>query len=116
MIRKARCVRRHLRVHRTGNVTLRGGAQSGRPAAAGHLRASGAADGDQRKCDPGSAERGTATLGEAMVKLVGDDGKVVERVVQLGDAIKDQWVVTGGLKAGEAGSSKVAAKCPPGRR
>ncbi|MFT4199016.1 MAG: efflux RND transporter periplasmic adaptor subunit [Pseudoxanthomonas sp.] len=53
------------------------------------------------------------TKGEAVVKLVGDDGKVVERVVQVGDAIKDQWVVTSGLKAGEKlivdGGSKVSA-------
>jgi multidrug efflux system membrane fusion protein len=53
------------------------------------------------------------TKGEATVKLVGDDGKVVERVVQVGDAIKDQWVVTSGLKAGEKlivdGASKVSA-------
>jgi multidrug efflux system membrane fusion protein len=53
------------------------------------------------------------TKGEATVKLVGDDGKVVERVVQVGDAIKDQWVVTSGLKAGEKlivdGGSKVSA-------
>ncbi|WP_434031819.1 efflux RND transporter periplasmic adaptor subunit [[Pseudomonas] boreopolis] len=53
------------------------------------------------------------TKGEATVKLVGDDGKVVERVVQTGDAIKDQWVVTSGLKAGEKlivdGGSKVSA-------
>src|SRR3546814_8327309 len=50
---------------------------------------------------------------EATVKLVGDDGKVVERVIQVGDAIKDQWIVTGGLKAGEKliveGGSKTAA-------
>lgn len=56
------------------------------------------------------------TKGEATVKLVGDDGKVVERLVQLGDAIKDQWVVTGGLKAGERliveGGSKVSAGQP----
>lgn len=53
------------------------------------------------------------TKGEATVKLVGDDGNVAERVLQLGDAIKDQWVVTGGLKAGERliieGGSKVSA-------
>ncbi|MFT4255588.1 MAG: efflux RND transporter periplasmic adaptor subunit, partial [Pseudoxanthomonas sp.] len=53
------------------------------------------------------------TKGEATVKLVGDDGKVVERVIEVGDAIKDQWVVTGGLKAGEKliveGGSKVSA-------
>ncbi|MFT4190274.1 MAG: efflux RND transporter periplasmic adaptor subunit [Comamonas sp.] len=53
------------------------------------------------------------TRGEAVVKLVGDDGKVAERVVQAGDAVKDQWVITSGLTAGErlivSGGSKVAA-------
>lgn len=41
------------------------------------------------------------TKGQATVKLVGSDNKVAERVVQTGDAIRDQWVVTGGLKNGE---------------
>jgi membrane fusion protein, multidrug efflux system len=53
------------------------------------------------------------TKGEAMVKLVASDGKVEERVIQTGDAIKDQWVVTSGLKAGEqlivSGASKASA-------
>ncbi|MCY1168194.1 Multidrug efflux pump subunit AcrA [compost metagenome] len=53
------------------------------------------------------------TKGEATVKLVGDDDKVVERTIEVGDAIKDQWVVTGGLRAGEKlivdGASKVGA-------
>ncbi|SEM26545.1 membrane fusion protein, multidrug efflux system [Pseudoxanthomonas sp. GM95] len=53
------------------------------------------------------------TKGEATVKLVGADKKIVERVVQTGSAMKDQWVVTGGLKAGEQlvveGGSKVSA-------
>lgn len=53
------------------------------------------------------------TKGEAVVKLVGNDGKVVERVIQVGDAVKDQWVVTGGLSRGEqlivAGGARVAA-------
>lgn len=53
------------------------------------------------------------TKGEATVKLVGSDGKVIERVIQAGQAQKDQWVVTGGLKAGEKliidGASKVSA-------
>lgn len=51
--------------------------------------------------------------GEAVVKLVGDDNKIIERVVQTGNAIKDQWVVTSGLQAGERlvvdGGSKVMA-------
>ncbi|GGP28135.1 MexX family efflux pump subunit [Silvimonas amylolytica] len=41
------------------------------------------------------------TRGEATLKLVGADGKVIERVVQTGDAQKDQWVITRGLQAGE---------------
>jgi len=53
------------------------------------------------------------TKGEAVVKLVGDDNKIIERVVQTGNAIKDQWVVTSGLQAGERlvvdGGSKVMA-------
>ncbi len=53
------------------------------------------------------------TKGEATVLLVGDDGKVVQRTVQAGEAIKDQWVITSGLKAGDKliveGGSKVAA-------
>jgi len=52
------------------------------------------------------------TRGEATVLLVGDDGKVAQRVVQTDAAIKDKWVVGAGLKAGEklivAGGSKVA--------
>lgn len=53
------------------------------------------------------------TKGEAVVKLVGDDNKIVERIVQTGNATKDQWVVTSGLQAGERlvidGGSKVMA-------
>ena len=41
------------------------------------------------------------TRGEPVVKLVAADGKVEERLIQTGDAIKDQWVVTSGLKEGE---------------
>lgn len=56
------------------------------------------------------------TKGEATVKLAGDDGKVIERVVQLGDAIKDQWLVTAGLQAGDKliveGGSRVSAGQP----
>ena len=51
------------------------------------------------------------TKGEPVVKLVGADGKVEERQIQTGDAIKDQWVVSSGLKEGEqliiSGASKV---------
>jgi multidrug efflux system membrane fusion protein len=53
------------------------------------------------------------TRGEAMVKLVGDGDKVIERIVRLGDALRDQWIVSGGLEAGERliveGGSKAAA-------
>ncbi|QIL79702.1 efflux RND transporter periplasmic adaptor subunit [Diaphorobacter sp. HDW4A] len=41
------------------------------------------------------------TKGEPVVKLVGESGKVEERLIQTGDAINDQWVVTSGLKEGE---------------
>lgn len=41
------------------------------------------------------------TRGEAVVKLVGDDNKVEERVIGVADTDGDQWIVTGGLKAGE---------------
>ncbi len=53
------------------------------------------------------------TKGKATVLLVGDDGKVEQRVVQAAAALKDQWVVSAGLKAGEKlivqGGSKVSA-------
>lgn len=52
------------------------------------------------------------TKGEATVKLVDADNKVVERVVKTGDAINDQWVIVSGLTAGEQliveGGSKVS--------
>ncbi|PZU27687.1 MAG: efflux transporter periplasmic adaptor subunit [Stenotrophomonas sp.] len=41
------------------------------------------------------------TKGEATVKLVDVDGKVVEQVVTLGDAVGNQWMVSAGLKAGQ---------------
>ena len=56
------------------------------------------------------------TKGEATVKLVGADGKVVERLIQLGDAIKDLWVVTGGLKAGEKLIIEGGSKATPGQQ
>jgi len=53
---------------------------------------------------------GRNNKGEATVLLVDAAGKVELRIIQVGDAIKDQWVVTGGLKAGDhliiAGGSK----------
>lgn len=53
------------------------------------------------------------TKGEATVLLVGTDGKVEQRVVQADAALKDQWVVSAGLKAGEKlivqGGSTVSA-------
>ncbi|KAB7764312.1 efflux RND transporter periplasmic adaptor subunit [Xanthomonas maliensis] len=53
------------------------------------------------------------TKGEAVVKLVGSKGKVEERVIQTGEAVKDQWIVTSGLKVGErlivSGASKANA-------
>lgn len=53
------------------------------------------------------------TRGEAVVKLVGEGDKLIERVVQVGEALQDQWVVTGGLQAGDRlvveGGSKAAS-------
>jgi len=39
--------------------------------------------------------------GVATVLVVGVDGKVALRVVKIGQAVGNKWVVTGGLKAGE---------------
>ncbi|TBU77966.1 efflux transporter periplasmic adaptor subunit [Pseudomonas daroniae] len=56
---------------------------------------------------------GRNTRGEATVKLVGDDGRLIERMVQTGDAQKDQWIISAGLQPGEQlvveGGSKVQA-------
>lgn len=56
---------------------------------------------------------GRNTRGEAQVKLVDGDGKVIERVIQTSAARGNQWVVSGGLQAGEQliteGGSKVGA-------
>jgi membrane fusion protein, multidrug efflux system len=41
------------------------------------------------------------THGDATVLVVGDGNKAELRVVQTGPAVDDEWVVTGGLKAGE---------------
>ena len=52
------------------------------------------------------------TRGEAVVKLVDDQGKVEERVIGVTDTNGDQWIVTSGLKAGEKliveGASRVS--------
>ncbi|EXS21005.1 efflux transporter, RND family, MFP subunit [Acinetobacter baumannii 573719] len=51
--------------------------------------------------------------GDPVVKLVGNDNKVVERVIQTAETKGNQWVVTAGLKAGEKliveGASTVSA-------
>lgn len=51
--------------------------------------------------------------GDPVVKLVGVDNKVVERVIQTAETKGNQWVVTAGLKAGEKliveGASTVSA-------
>ncbi|RMX07723.1 efflux RND transporter periplasmic adaptor subunit [Corticibacter populi] len=53
------------------------------------------------------------TKGEATVLLVGTDDKVEQRVIVLGDARADQWLVGSGLQAGErlivAGGSAASA-------
>jgi len=55
---------------------------------------------------------GRNNKGEATVLLVAAGDKVEQRIIQVGDAIKDQWVVNSGLKAGDrlivAGGSKVS--------
>lgn len=56
------------------------------------------------------------TKGEPVVKLVGQDGKVEERRIETGDAIKDQWVVTNGLKAGEQLITSGATKLRGGQQ
>ncbi|WP_131187734.1 efflux RND transporter periplasmic adaptor subunit [Stutzerimonas kirkiae] len=54
---------------------------------------------------------GRNTRGEATVRLVGDDGRLIERTVRTSGAQQDQWVITAGLQAGEQlvveGGSKV---------
>lgn len=51
------------------------------------------------------------TRGEATVQLVDDDNQLSQRVIQLGDALGDQWIVLSGLQAGErlviAGGSRL---------
>ncbi|NKF23515.1 efflux RND transporter periplasmic adaptor subunit [Solimonas sp. C16B3] len=51
------------------------------------------------------------TKGQATVLVVGSDGKVEQRVIDADRAIKDQWLVDSGLKAGDKlivrGGSKV---------
>ncbi|MGO3742833.1 efflux RND transporter periplasmic adaptor subunit [Kerstersia sp.] len=51
------------------------------------------------------------TRGEATVQLVDDNQQISQRVIQLGDALGDQWVVLSGLQAGErlviAGGSRL---------
>lgn len=53
------------------------------------------------------------TKGEATVLVVGSDGKVEQRVIEVGSALGSQWVVNSGLQAGEqlvvAGGSTVRA-------
>ncbi len=39
--------------------------------------------------------------GNALVFVIGDDGKVTQRALQATQAVGDQWIVDGGLKAGE---------------
>ncbi|MFC3902516.1 membrane fusion protein, multidrug efflux system [Acinetobacter marinus] len=51
--------------------------------------------------------------GDPVVKLVGKDGKVEERVIDTTDTLDNQWIVNGGLKQGEKliieGASTVSA-------
>ena len=48
------------------------------------------------------SRRSSATTAGASVMTVGADGKVAPRPIKTGSAQGDQWIVTDGLKAGEA--------------
>jgi membrane fusion protein (multidrug efflux system) len=52
--------------------------------------------------------------GIATVMVVGADGKVEARVIKLGQAVGDKWVVTDGLKAGEQVVVEGLQKFQPG--
>lgn len=56
------------------------------------------------------------TKGEATVKLVGADDKIVEKTIQTSEASGSQWIVTGGLQAGDRlvvdGGSRVRSGQP----
>ncbi|HUZ06798.1 MAG TPA: efflux RND transporter periplasmic adaptor subunit [Candidatus Paceibacterota bacterium] len=52
--------------------------------------------------------------GVATVMVVGADGKVEARVVKLGQAVGNKWIVTGGLNAGESVIVEGLQKIGPG--
>ena len=52
--------------------------------------------------------------GIATVMVVGADGKVQARVIKIGQAVRDKWVVTDGLKAGEQVVVEGLQKFQPG--
>ena len=52
--------------------------------------------------------------GIATVMVVGADGKVESRVIKIGQAVGNKWVVTEGLKAGERVIVEGLQKVQPG--
>ncbi|MEK8033662.1 efflux RND transporter periplasmic adaptor subunit [Ideonella sp. DXS29W] len=52
--------------------------------------------------------------GQAMVSVLGDDGKLNPRPVTLGREMGDQWLLTGGLKAGDRIAVEGQQKAAPG--
>jgi membrane fusion protein (multidrug efflux system) len=52
--------------------------------------------------------------GVATVMLVGADGKVEARLIKIGQAVGNKWVVTDGLKAGEQVIVEGLQKAMPG--
>ncbi|MCP1672198.1 efflux RND transporter periplasmic adaptor subunit [Kerstersia gyiorum] len=54
------------------------------------------------------------TRGEATVQLVDDGNKLAQRVVELGDAIGDQWVVLSGIQAGDRLVTAGGSRLKPG--
>jgi membrane fusion protein (multidrug efflux system) len=52
--------------------------------------------------------------GEATALVLGEDGKVVQRILSVGDAIGNQWLVRDGLKAGDKLIVEGLQKVKPG--
>lgn len=54
------------------------------------------------------------TRGEAAIKLVDADGRLSQRVIRLGDALADQWVVLSGLSSGDQLVTAGGSRLQPG--
>jgi membrane fusion protein (multidrug efflux system) len=52
--------------------------------------------------------------GRATVLVVGADNKVVQHIIQTQNTLGNNWIVTGGLKAGERVIVEGIQKAPPG--